>query len=91
MLPFLAWNLLTSIQLPTKAARRPGSKAISGCASNAARMKELAAKNPILAIALAPRIGYDQSAAIAQEALETGRCVADVAVERTSLKEQELS
>jgi fumarate hydratase class II len=53
-------------------------------------MKELAEKNPILATALAPRIGYDRSAEIAKEALQSGRSVAEVARERTSLTENEL-
>ncbi len=90
MLPLIAWNLLSSIQLLTEAVRALGTKAISGFSVNATRMKELASKNPILATALAPRIGYDLSAAIAKEALRTGRSVADVARERTSLTEHEL-
>ena len=90
MLPLIAWNLLSSIQLLTEAVLSLGTKAIAGFSVNVTRMQELAAKNPILATALAPRIGYDLSAAIAREALETGRSVADVARERTSLAEQEL-
>jgi fumarate hydratase, class II len=90
MLPLIAWNLLSSIQLLTEAARSLGPKAISGFSVNAARMKELAEKNPILATALAPRIGYDRSAEIAKEALQSGRSVAEVARERTSLTENEL-
>ena len=90
ILPLIAWNLLSSIQLLTEAARSLGPKAIAGFSVTATRMKELAGKNPILATALAPRIGYDLSAAIAREALETGRSVADVAFKRTSLTEQEL-
>ncbi|MGA7414278.1 MAG: class II fumarate hydratase [Bryobacteraceae bacterium] len=90
MLPLIAWNLLSSIQLLTEAARALGAKAIAGFTVNTARMTELAAKNPILATALAPRIGYDLSAAIAREAFQSGRTVAEVARERTSLTDQEL-
>jgi len=43
----------------------------------------------ILATALSPRVGYDVSA-IAREALQTGRSVAEVARERTSFTEQDL-
>ena len=66
------------------------SKAVSGFVVNETRLSELAAKNPILATALAPHVGYDLSAKIAQEVVRTGRSVVDVALERTSLTEAQL-
>jgi fumarate hydratase class II len=39
---------------------------------------------------LAPKIGYDQAAAIAKEAYETGRTVREVATEQKVLPEKEL-
>ena len=67
-----------------------GSKAIAGFVVDEARLRAQAEKNPILATALAPRIGYDLSAAIAQDAARTGRSVLEVALEKTSLSEAEL-
>ena len=90
MLPVIAWNLLSSIHLLTGAVTALGSKAIAGFVVNEERLRELAGKNPILATALAPHLGYDLSAAIAQEVVKTGRSVLDVALERTSLTEREL-
>jgi fumarate hydratase, class II len=90
MLPVIAWNLLSSIHLLSGAAEALGSKAIAGFAVNEERLRDLAAKNPILATALAPHIGYDRSAAIAQEVVRTGRSVIEVALEKTSLTEPEL-
>jgi fumarate hydratase class II len=90
MLPVIAWNLLGSIHLLSGAAEALGSKAIAGFIVNEERLRELAGKNPILATALAPRVGYDLSAAIAQEVVRTGRSVIEVAIERTSLSESEL-
>jgi fumarate hydratase class II len=90
MLPLIAWNLLTTIHLLTGAAAALGSKAIAGFTVNEERLKELAARNAILATALAPRIGYDQSAEIAKEVAKTGRSVLEVAREKTSLSEPEL-
>ena len=58
MLPVIAWNLLNSIHLLSGAAEALGSKAIAGFAVNEKRLAELAGKNPILATALAPHIGY---------------------------------
>ena len=90
MLPLIAWNLLSSIHLLSGAAEALGSKAIAGLTVNEDRLRELAAKNPILATALAPKIGYDASAAIAQEVVRTGRSVIEIAREKTSLTEPEL-
>ena len=39
---------------------------------------------------LAPKIGYDQAAAIAKEAYETGRTVREVATQQKVLPEKEL-
>lgn len=91
MLPLIAWNLLTSIHLLSGAADALGRKAIAGFTVNEERLRDLAARNPILATALAPRIGYDLSAAIAKEALASGKSVLEVAREQTSLSEKELA
>jgi fumarate hydratase, class II len=90
MLPLIGWNLLSTIHLLTGAATALGSKAIAGFTVYEERLKELAARNAILATALAPRIGYDQSAEIAKEVAKTGRSVLEVAREKTSLSETEL-
>lgn len=90
MLPVIAWNLLSSIHLLSGAAEALGRKAIAGFVVNEQRLRELAGRNPILATALAPRIGYDRSAAIAQEVARSGRSVVEVALEKTSMTEAEL-
>jgi fumarate hydratase, class II len=90
MLPVIAWNLLVSIHLLSGAVEALGSKAIAGFVVNEKKLSELAAKNPILATALAPHIGYDLSAAIAQEVVRTGRSVIEVALEKTSLSEPQM-
>lgn len=90
MLPVIAWNLLSSIHLLSGAAEALGTKAIAGFVVNEQRLRELAEKNPILATALAPRIGYDASAEIAKEVVKTGRSVIEVAMDKTQLSEPEL-
>jgi len=90
MLPVIAWNLLTSIHLLSGAMDSLGTKAIAGFVVNETRVAELAGNNPILATALAPVIGYDQSAEIAKEVVRSGRSVIEVALEKTSLSETEL-
>jgi len=90
MLPLIAWSLLSSIRILAGAARALETKAIAGFTVDRDRLAGLAARNPILATALAPAIGYEASAKIAQEAMADGRTVLDVARERTSLSEAQL-
>jgi fumarate hydratase class II len=90
MLPLIAWNLLNSNNLVTGACGAI-AKAIASFEVNGDHLLEAAHRNPILATALAPRIGYDKSAAIAKEALRSGRSVMDVAREQSGLSDEELT
>jgi len=65
-------------------------KAIARFVVNAERLADLASKNAILATALAPRIGYEKSAAIAKDAMESRKSVMEVAREKSGLGEEEL-
>jgi fumarate hydratase class II len=44
----------------------------------------------MLATALAPALGYDRAAAIAKEALSSGRTIREIAAERSGLSAAEL-
>jgi fumarate hydratase, class II len=91
MMPLLALNLLQAIAWLSQGASALGEKAIAGLSVNTSRVSELALRNPILATALAPRIGYEKSAEIAQESMSTGESVLDVAVRRTTLDRDTLA
>ncbi len=90
MLPMIANNLVTSIRLLANAARALGEKCIAGAEVNTARLDEALSRNPILATALNPAIGYERAAAIAKRAYKEGRPVLDVAREMSGLSEEEL-
>jgi fumarate hydratase, class II len=90
MLPLIASNLLNSIELLGAAARAIGAQCIAGAEPNLARLEDALARNPILATALNPAIGYERAAAIAKRAYAEGRPVFDVALEMSGLKEDEL-
>jgi len=90
MLPLIANNLLTSIDLLANAARALGERCIAGAEPNVDRLDDTLARNPILATALNPVIGYERAAAIAKRAYAEGRPVFDVALEMSGLKEEEL-
>ena len=90
MLPLIASNLLESIRLLTNAAAALTNQCLAGAEPNVARLNEALARNPILATALNPVIGYERAAAIAKRAYAEGRPVFDVALEMSGLKEEEL-
>ena len=52
---------------------------------DAARLAAQAERNPMLATGLAPVIGYERAAAIAQRAYAEGRAVREVAAEMCDL------
>jgi fumarate hydratase class II len=85
MLPLIAYNLLQSIQLLASSARGLGERAIHGFRVNEDRIRALLDRNPILATALNPKIGYERAAEIAKRAIAEQRSVRDVAKEMTDL------
>ena len=91
MLPLIATNLLTQIELLANGARALAERCIAGAEPNLARLDETLARNPILATALNPAIGYERAAAIAKRAYAEGRPVFDVALEMSGLSEEELT
>jgi fumarate hydratase, class II len=90
MLPLIANDLLTSIELLANGARALGERCIAGAEVDVARLDEALARNPILATALNPVIGYERAAAIAKRAYAERRPVFDVALEMSGLPEEQL-
>src|SRR6185369_6838484 len=90
MLPLIASNLLTQIHLLANGSRALAQQCIAGLEPNVARLNETLARNPILATALHPVIGYEKAAAIAKRAYAEGRPVFDVALEMSGLPETQL-
>lgn len=90
MLPMIADNLLSSIQIAAGAATQLASQAIDGFKVNQAQLTKSLEVNPILVTALNRVVGYEKGAAIAKRAYETKRPVLEVALEMTDLDEQTL-
>ena len=89
-LPVIAYNLLQSITLISSASRIFADKCIDGIA--AIRLKSAFNVENSLALAthLVPQIGYDQAAAIAKKAHETGKTIREAALEENILPEDVL-
>ncbi|ARU59175.1 fumarate hydratase [Oleiphilus messinensis] len=85
MLPLIAHNTLSSIQLLTSISYLLADKAISTFKVNEATLQEGLTRNPILVTALNPLIGYQKAAEIAKQAYREGRPIIEVAAEKTDL------
>ena len=90
MLPVIAHNLLQSLQLLGNAARVLAEKAVTGFVVNRKHLEGLVNRNPVLATALVPYVGYERAAEIAGRAMAEGRPVREVAKEMTDLTEEQL-
>jgi len=86
MLPMVADNLLTMIELLARScAALAGAGGIVDFAVDRKTLAERAARNPILATALAPRVGYQLAAEIVKRAEKEQRPLHDIAIEMTDL------
>jgi fumarate hydratase class II len=81
MMPVAAVTMLDSIALLAASARNFAQRAIVGLAATD-RGPALVEQGLMLATALAPEIGYDAAAALAKDALKSGRTIRELAVER---------
>jgi fumarate hydratase, class II len=90
MIPVIAWNVLSSLDLLGRAARLFSSRCVSGLEADAERCAELVEQSLALATALVPRLGYDASAALAREALASGKTIRELCREKRLIPEPEL-
>lgn len=90
MMPIMAYAFLQSSSLLANSSRVLADKCVDGITANEDRIRELLEGNLMLATALAPAIGYDEAAAIANEAFAEGKTAREVARARGVLPEDEL-
>jgi fumarate hydratase class II len=95
MMPVLARNLLGSISLLTAAAGLLATRCVAGITADPAKLRRLAESSPSIVTALNPFIGYEAAAAVAHDALATGKTISEVVksrghVARGDLTEQQL-
>jgi fumarate hydratase class II len=88
--PLIAHNLLLAMQLLANGCRAFADKCVVGLQANRERCAELVERSLMLCTALAPKIGYDASAKLAQEAYRTGKTVRQLAEEKKLMPKSEL-
>jgi fumarate hydratase class II len=81
MMPVTAVAVLESIALLASSARNFAERCVTGITATE-RGPALVEQGLMLATALAPEIGYDAAAALAKDALKTGRTIRELAGER---------
>ncbi len=81
MLPVTTQTMLESIALLAASARNFRVRLVEGVKATE-RGPKLVEQGLMLATALAPEIGYDAAAALAKEALKSGRTIRDLAAEK---------
>jgi fumarate hydratase class II len=91
MLPVMAYNLLQAIDLLGSAADVFAKKCIDGVSANKETCAGYIEKSLGLATGLAPKIGYDQAAAVSKKAFESGKTIREVLLEDKIMSEKDFS
>lgn len=88
--PLIAYNLFNSINMMKNAFETLAYTCVDGITANPERCKSLVLNSIGLVTALNPFIGYENSTMVAKEALESGRSVYDIVLEKGLLEKGEL-
>jgi fumarate hydratase class II len=91
MMPLIAHNVLESVRLLSSAVDVFTRRCVAGLEADAARCGQMIEQSLAMCTSLAPKIGYDQAAAIAKQAYSEGKTVRQVALEKGVLPEGELA
>lgn len=90
MMPVVSFNLNFMIQIMGNALRQVKRKCIDGIQANVDRCKMYAEESIGLAAALSPHIGYDRAAKVVKEALDKGKTLVEVVLEKGWLDKKEM-
>jgi len=88
--PIIALNLFRSIDMLCRGCRTLAERCIDGITANAERTSQMVKNSIGLVTALNPILGYERATEIAAEALQTGRAVYDIVLEKGYLSKEQL-
>jgi aspartate ammonia-lyase len=89
MEPVIGFALFTSLEYITRACDMLREKCIVGITANAERTKDMVMNSIGIVTQLNPILGYETSASIAREALQSGKSVHEIVVQERKLVTQE--
>lgn len=90
MMPVMAHASILASRIAAHAARALDEKCIRGIEPNRARLQKYFESTPQVATALAPKLGYERTAKLVQEALEQGKSVIELAREKDWISEEDV-
>lgn len=90
MEPVIAFNLFTMLEMLNRGCRVLKERCVSGITANTDHCRQLVLNSVGIVTALNPIIGYESSAQIAKQALETGRSVYDLVLEKELIPKEKL-
>ncbi|SMO54496.1 aspartate ammonia-lyase [Solitalea koreensis] len=89
MEPVIAFSLFSALEYMTNAIQTLVSKCINGITANVDVCKNLVMNSIGIVTALNPILGYEESASVAKEALNSGKSVHDIVVKERKLITQQ--
>jgi len=90
MEPVIAYNLFQSIEMLRRACRVLAEKCVDGITANREHCRKLVEQSIGVVTALNPFIGYQNSTIIAKEALQSGKAIYDLVLEKGLLTKERL-
>ena len=90
MMPVIAWNAIHASTILRTAMTALRVRCVDGIRADAARCQELLERSTAVATALSPYIGYAQTADIAKQAVQQGRSIRDLVLERGLIEPRQL-
>ncbi|HVX89463.1 MAG TPA: aspartate ammonia-lyase [Gemmatimonadales bacterium] len=90
MMPVITHNMLMTLTILTNASRVFAERAVEGMEVDEAMCAHWLERSPALVTALAPKIGYAESAKLAKEAIATGLTVKELVTKKKILEGKEL-
>ncbi|MGH2407280.1 MAG: aspartate ammonia-lyase [Candidatus Limnocylindrales bacterium] len=91
MMPLIAHETLEALEVLTTGCRQFARECVAGIEADVDRSAWLLEQSSAMATPLAPYIGYALAAAIAKEAVATGRTIRELVVEKGIFSEDELA
>jgi aspartate ammonia-lyase len=88
--PVIGFNLFQSVDMLTRAAVVLRERCVVGITANRDRLLQLVHDSIGIVTALVPYIGYERASRVAKEALQTGRGVYDLVLEKGWLTQERL-
>lgn len=90
MMPVITHNMVLMLTILTNASRVLAERAVEGITADEAMCAHWLERSPALVTALAPKIGYAESAKLAKEAIATGLTVKELVMKKGILQGKEL-